>query len=76
MSNARYGKRFSDEYYIDNVVVKDCQDKIDSNKDTMTMEGYGDCYCVDSMKDIILEYLDELKIYPDDIDKVMCELSF
>ena len=76
MSNARYGKLFTDEYYIYNVVVKDCQDKIDSMQDTMTMEGDGDCYCADNMKDIILDYLDELEIYPDDIDKVIYELNF
>lgn len=76
MSNTRYGKLFTDEYYIHNVVVKDCQDKIDNMKDTMEMEGDGDCYCADSMKDIILDYLDEIEIYPDDIDKVMYELEF
>ena len=76
MSNARYGKLFTDEYYIYNVVIKDCQDKIDSWKDTVEMEEYGDCRCADGMKDIILDYLDELEIYPDDIDKVMFELEF
>lgn len=76
MSNKRYGRLYTDEYYIHNVVVKDCQDKIDSWKDTMEMEECGDCYCADGMKDIILDYLDELEIYPDDIDKVMFELEF
>jgi hypothetical protein len=76
MSNARYGKMFTDEYYIYNVVVKDCQDKIDSMKATMEMEGEEDCYSSDGMKDIILDYLDEIEIYPDDIDKVMYELEF
>ena len=76
MSNARYGKMFTDEYYVYNVVVKDCQEKIDSMKATMEMEGDGDCYSFDGMKDIILDYLDEIEIYPDDIDKVMYELEF
>ncbi len=76
MNNVRYGKLFTDEYYIYNVVIKDCQDKIDSMKDIMEMEGAGDCYSCDGMKDIILNYLDEMEIYPDDIDKVMFELEF
>ena len=76
MSNARYGKLVTDAQYIYGVVVKDCQDKIDSMKDTMEMEGDGDCYCAESMKDIILDYLDEIEIYPDDIDRVMYELEF
>ena len=75
MSNKRYGKLITDEQYIYRV-IKDCQDKIDSWKGTMEMEDDGDCYSSDGMKDIILDYLDELEIYPDDIDKVMFELEF
>ncbi len=75
MNNTRYSNRMTDEQYIAKV-IKECQDKIDSWKDTMEMEECGDCYCADGMKDIILDYLDELKIYPDDIDKVMFELEF
>lgn len=76
MSNKRYGRLVTDESYIYNTVVKWCQDKIDSTKDTMEMEGEADCYCTDGMKDIILDYLDGLGVYPDDIDKVMNELDF
>lgn len=76
MSNKKYGRLVTDEQYIYRVIVKDCQDKIDSMKATMEMEDAEDCYSADGMKDIILDYLDELEIYPDDIDKVMFELEF
>ena len=76
MNNKRYGRLVTDEYYIYNIVIKDCQDKIDSWKETMKTEECEDCYCTEGMKDIILDYLDELEIYPDDIDKVMFELEF
>lgn len=75
MNNTRYSNRMTDEQYLEKV-IKECQDKIDSWKDTMEMEECGDCYCADGMKDIILDYLDKLEIYPDDIDKVMFELEF
>ena len=74
MSNERYGKLVTDEQYIYRVVVEACQDKIDSVR--AAAEESEDCYCADGMKDIILDYLDELEIYPDDIDKVMFELDF
>ena len=75
MSNTRYSNRMTDEQYLKKV-VKECQDKIDSWEDTMEMEECEDCYDPEGMKDIILDYLDELKIYPDDIDRVMFELEF
>lgn len=76
MNNTRYGRKISDTLYLNNIVVKNCQDKIESWKETMEMEGAGECYSEDGMKDIILDYLDELKIYPNDIDKVMAKLDF
>ena len=75
MSNTRYSNWMTDEQYLTKV-VKECQDKIDSWQDTMEMEGCGDCYDSEGMKDVILDYLDELKIYPDDIDRVMNKLDF
>ena len=75
MSNTRYSNRMTDDQYIQKI-IKECQDKIDSWKDTMEIEEYGDCYDLEGMKDLILDYLDELKIYPDDIDRVMFELEF
>ena len=76
MSNKRYGKLVTDEQYIYNVVIKDCQDKIDGMQATEEMKNAGEYFSSEGMKDIILDYLDELKIYPDDIDKVMFELEF
>ncbi len=75
MSNTRYSNRMTDEQYLEKV-IKECQDKIDSWQDTMEMEECGDCYDSEGMKDVILDYLDELKIYPDDIDRVMNKLDF
>jgi hypothetical protein len=36
----------------------------------------GNGYSEDSMKDIIFNKLDDLEIYPDDIDYVFSELKF
>ncbi len=73
--NGRYGKSVSDEQHIKRI-VKDAQGKIDTVREDCENCQDGDCYCSDGMKDIILDWLDELGIYPDDIDAVFAELDF
>lgn len=67
MSNEKYGRIITDEQFI-NRTIESAQDKIDK----MHEEDWG----VDGIKDVIIDYLDELYIYPQDIDFIFSELEF
>lgn len=67
--NLKYGKLVTDGQYIQRV-IQDMQNKIDKQKESE------DGYSEDGMKMIILDKLDDLEIYPDDIDYVFSELEF
>lgn len=73
--NERYGKTVADTEYINRIIQK-AQSKIDTMREDCENSPEGDCYCSDGMKEIILDWLDELGIYPDDIDHVFSELDF
>ncbi len=75
MSNERYGKKITDAEYLQKV-TRHAQAKIDTIRDDCENSPEGDCYCSDGMKEIILDFLDELYIYPDDIDDIFAELEF
>lgn len=66
--NLKYGKMITDGRYIHNL-IESYQWKIDYTKEN------GE-YSEDGMKEIILEELDELEIYPQDIDYIFSELEF
>jgi hypothetical protein len=66
--NLKYGKMITDGKYIQSV-IEDMQDKINNQKNI------GE-YSEDGMKDVILNELDELEIYPADIDYIFSELEF
>jgi len=66
--NEKYGKLISDSQYIQRV-IQDMQDIINHQK------GTGE-YGYDGMKDTILDKLDDLGIYPNDIDYVFSRLEF
>lgn len=66
--NAKYGRLITDGRYIQSV-LKDMQDKIDNQKNS------GE-YSEDGMKSVILDELDNIEIYPDDIDYIFSELEF
>ena len=67
--NLKYGRMVTDSKYIQSV-IEDMQDKINSQKESE--EGYSE----DGMKGIISDKLDDLEIYPADIDYVFSELEF
>lgn len=67
--NDKYNKSITDEQYIQRV-IQDMQNKI--NKQQESEEGYSE----DGMKMVILDKLDDLGIYPDDIDYIFSELEF
>lgn len=67
--NKKYGKAISDQNYIERV-ISDMQKKINNQRDSE--EGYSE----DGLKDVILDKLDDMGIYPDDIDYVFSELVF
>lgn len=69
----KYGWKESDEQFLRGV-VHDAQSKIDSIR--ADCEADGDCYSSDGMKEIILNWLDELVIYPDDINAIFAKLDF
>lgn len=73
--NERYGRKVSDTEFIQRV-IKGGQSKIDTVREDCENSPEGDCYCSDGMKDMILNWLDELSIYPDDIDAIFAELDF
>lgn len=66
--NKKYGKLITDGKYIQSV-IQDMQDKINEQKDT------GE-YSEDGIKNIISDELDNLDIYPEDIDYIFSELEF
>lgn len=72
MDNERYGRKQSDFLFLQRV-AQDAQSKIDSYKEDCEAD---DCYSSDGMKEIILDWLDELEIYPDDIDSIIAKLEF
>ena len=73
--NLKYGKLITDGQYIHQVIL-DMQDKIDVYKDCGSGYYIGEEYSEDGMKDVISGMLDDLDIYPDDIDYVFSELKF
>jgi hypothetical protein len=68
-NNGKYGKLITDGQYIQRV-IEDMQDKI--NKQKESEKGYSE----DGMKGVILDKLDELEIYPNDIDYIFSKLEF
>lgn len=70
--NKRYGQNVSDKEYMEKV-IHDAQVKIDGFKDDCAED---DCYSEDGMKEIIVDWMDELYIYPEDIDFVISKLDF
>ena len=73
--NLKYGKLITDGQYI-HQIIRDMQDIIDTFKDCETGHYIGEEYSEDGMKSVINEKLDDLEIYPDDIDYVLSELKF
>jgi len=63
--NQKYGKMITDSRYIQNV-IEDMQDEINNHPEWTT----------DGAKETILDKLDELEIYPEDIDYIFSELEF
>jgi prephenate dehydrogenase len=63
--NQKYGKMITDSRYIQNV-IEDMQDEINNHPE----------WTEDGAKETILDKLDELEIYPEDIDYIMSELEF
>jgi hypothetical protein len=68
-NNKKYGRLVSDEKYIQSV-IEDMQYNIDNH-----YKGTSE-YSEDGMKEIISDKLDDLGIYPTDIDYVFSELKF
>ena len=64
-SNKKYGRLITDERFINNIIAE-LQEMVDN---------YGE-YTHDGMSDLILERLDNLEIYPDDIDFIFEQLEF
>lgn len=67
MSNSKYGKLITDGMYLQRV-LEDARDKVED----MEYQGYSE----DAKKDIIVNWLDDLGIYPSDVDYIMSELVF
>lgn len=65
--NLKYGKLITDNQYISKL-IKDMQEQINKWKDEE--------YSEDGMKGIILDNLDDLGIYPEDVDYIFSELEF
>lgn len=63
--NPKYGKLITDSQYIRRV-IEDMQNIINDNPEWTT----------DGAKETILDKLDELEIYPEDIDYIFSELEF
>jgi hypothetical protein len=68
--NDRYGKNLSDAKYVERV-ISDAQDTINMMQADESIE-----YSEDGAKDVIMNWLDKLGIYPDDVDHVFSELKF
>ena len=66
--NVKYGRMITDGQYIERV-IKDMQEKINKQKDT------GE-YSEDGMKGVISDKLDDLEIYPGDVDYILSKLEF
>ena len=76
IGNVEYKKLISDKEYDEEYkknVIKSCQSKIDFMQENLKEE---DCYISYVMKDIILDYLDEINIHPDDINYIISQLKF
>jgi len=63
--NQKYGRMITDSRYIQNV-IEDMQDEINNHPE----------WTADGAKETILDKLDELEIYPEDIDYIFSELDF
>lgn len=63
--NQKYGKLITDGQYIHGV-IEDMQDEINNHPE----------WTEDGAKETILDKLDELEIYPEDIDYIFSELDF
>jgi flagellar capping protein FliD len=66
--NNRYGRLITDEKYLQRV-LEDARDKVEDMQ-------YSESYSEDVAKDIIVNWLDDLGIYPDDLDSIMAKLEF
>jgi hypothetical protein len=66
--NSKYGKLITDSQYIQRV-IEEMQEKINKQQEI------GE-YSEDGMKDIIMSKLDDLEIYPGDVDYIFSELEF
>ncbi len=64
-NNQKYGKMITDSRYIQNV-IEDMQDEIYNHPE----------WTEDGAKETIIDKLDELEIYPEDIDYIFSELEF
>jgi len=67
-NNKKYGRLISDETYIQRV-LEDARDKLEDMQ-------YSEEYSEDRAKDVIVNWLDELEIYPENIDYILSELEF
>jgi hypothetical protein len=63
--NGKYGRLITDGQYIQRV-IEDMQEEIDNHQE----------WTEDGAKEEILDKLDELEIYPSDIDYIFSELKF
>lgn len=63
--NQKYGRMITDSRYIQNV-IEDMQDEINNHPE----------WTEDGAKEVILDKLNELEIYPEDIDYIFSELDF
>lgn len=63
--NDKYGRMISDGRYIHNI-IEELQEEIDQHDD----------WTHDGTAEYVSDKLDELEIYPDDIDYIFAELNF
>ncbi len=66
--NGKYGRLITDGKYLQRV-LEDARDKLEDMQ-------YSESYSEDGAKDVMVNWLDDLGIYPEDLDYIMSELVF
>lgn len=67
IDNLKYGQNINDAEYI-NCLIEKAQFRADSLRD--------DDYSYDAIADIIVNWLDNMDIEPEDLDEIMRNISF
>ena len=68
MSNLKYGKLITDEKYLEGV-LEEAILKVEEMQNDVE-------YSSDDAKEIIVNWLDDIGIYPSDLDYIMEEIEF